>query len=49
MRTWNEYKDHVKAIDSEGKKDLEEVKNLAAIIGAIIEPLGLKLTVSEIL
>lgn len=37
MRTWNDYKEHVKAADPEGKKDMEEVENLAAIIGAIIK------------
>lgn len=37
MKTWNEYKDHVKAIDPEGKADIEEVENLAAIVGAMIE------------
>lgn len=37
MKTWNEYKDHVKAIDSEGKRDIEEAENHASIVGAIIE------------
>ncbi len=37
MRTWNDYKDHVKAIDPEGKKDIEEIESLAAIVGAMIE------------
>lgn len=37
MKTWNDYKAHVKAIDSEGKKTMEEAENLAAIIGAMIE------------
>jgi len=36
MRTWNDYKDHVKAIDPEAKKDIEEVENLSAIITAVI-------------
>ena len=37
MKTWNDYKAHVKAIDPEGKKDIEELENLAAIVSAIIE------------
>lgn len=37
MRTWDDYKKHVKNIDPENKKDLEEIENLSAIIGAIIE------------
>lgn len=37
MKTWNDYKEHVKAIDPEGKKDMEEIESLAAIVGAIIE------------
>lgn len=37
MRTWNDYKDHVKAIDPEAKKDIEEVESIAAIVGALIE------------
>ena len=37
MRTWNDYKDYVKRIDPENKKDMEEVEALAAIIGALIE------------
>ena len=37
MKTWNEYKEHVKANDSEVKKDVEEIEELAKIVGAIIE------------
>ena len=37
MKTWNDYKDHVKTVDPESKKDIEEVENLAAIVGAMIE------------
>ena len=37
MRTWNDYKEHVKAIDPEGKKDIEELEALASIVSAIIE------------
>ena len=37
MRTWSEYKEHVKAIDPEGKKNIEELENLADIVGALIE------------
>lgn len=37
MRTWNDYKEHVKATDPEGKKDIEELEALASIVSAIIE------------
>ena len=37
MRTWNDYKEDVKAIDPEGKKDIEELEVLASIVSAIIE------------
>ena len=37
MKTWNDYKEHVKSIDSTGKKDIEEMEELAAIISAIIK------------
>ena len=36
MRTWNDYKDHVKTIDPEAKKDIEEIENLSSIITAVI-------------
>jgi len=37
MRTWNDYKQHVKAIDPESKRDMEEIEALSAIISAMIE------------
>ncbi len=37
MKTWNDYKEHVKATDPEGKKTMEEVETLSAIVKAIIE------------
>lgn len=37
MKTWNDYKDHVKTIDPEGKADIEEAENLASIVGAMIK------------
>lgn len=37
MKTWEDYKEHVKAIDPESKKDFEEAENLASIVGAMIE------------
>lgn len=37
MKTWSDYKEHVKAIDPEGKKNIEELENLAEIVGALIE------------
>lgn len=37
MRTWNDYKEHVKAVDPELKNDMEEVEALSSIVGAMIE------------
>lgn len=36
MRTWDGYKEYVKSIDEENRKDMEEVETLAAIVGAMI-------------
>ena len=35
MRTWNDYKEHVKSVDPQAKKDIEEIENLSAIITAV--------------
>lgn len=37
MRTWNDYKTHVKAIDEENKQQMEEIEEMAMIIRAVIE------------
>ena len=37
MKTWNDYKQHVKAVSPESKKDMEEIENIASIVGAMIE------------
>lgn len=37
MKTWNDYKEHVKSLDSESRKDIEEIESIAAIVGAVIE------------
>lgn len=37
MKTWDDYKEHVKAHDPEGKKTMEEVEALSSIVGAMIE------------
>ena len=37
MKTWNDYKEHVKAVDSEAAKDIEEIESLSAIITAVTE------------
>lgn len=37
MKTWNDYKEHVKSIDSESKKNMEEIEALSSIVGAMIE------------
>ena len=37
MRTWNDYKNHVNAVDPEMTKDLKETEEIAAIVSAMIE------------
>jgi predicted transcriptional regulator len=37
MKTWTNYKNHVKAISPEDKKSMEDIENLADIIGAMID------------
>jgi len=36
MKTWNDYKEHVKAVDPDGKQYIEEAEELAQIISAVI-------------
>ena len=35
MKTWNDYKEHVKAVDPEAKKDIEEIECLSTIITSV--------------
>ena len=37
MKTWNDYKEYVKSVDSEAQKDIEEIENSASIVGTLIE------------
>ena len=37
MKTWNDYKEHVKAVDPVIAKDIEETNEIAAIVTAMIE------------
>lgn len=37
MKTWNDYKNHIKTIDKNSSKDMEEIENLAAIVGAMVK------------
>lgn len=37
MRTWNDYKEHVKSVDPEIGKDMEEIENISAIVSAMVE------------
>ena len=37
MKTWNDYKEHVKKIDPIAKEDITEAENIALIVGAVIE------------
>lgn len=36
MRTWNDYKEHVKNVDPEISKDMEEVESISAIVSAMV-------------
>ena len=37
MRTWNDYKEHVRTVDPEISKDMEEVEELSQIVKAMVE------------
>ena len=37
MRTWEDYKNHVKGNDELSKKEIEEIEALASIVSAIID------------
>lgn len=37
MRTWNDYKEHVRTVDPEISKDMEEVEALSQIVKAMVE------------
>ena len=37
MKTWNDYKEHVREVDPEVSKDLEEVEELSKIVKAMVE------------
>lgn len=37
MRTWDDYKKHVREVDPNVAKDIDEVESIASIVGALIE------------
>lgn len=37
MKTWDEYKDYVKGLDADSKKEMEEIEDLSALISAVIK------------
>lgn len=37
MRTWNDYKAHVEAVDPEMAKDIREAEAMSAIVKAMVE------------
>lgn len=37
MKTWDVYKDHVKKVDPDAKRDIEEMENIAAIVSKMVE------------
>ena len=37
MKTWDAYKDHVKKVAPDAKRDIEEMENIAAIVSKMVE------------
>ena len=37
MKTWEDYKNHVKAISPEDKQDMEQIEELTSIVAAMIQ------------
>ena len=37
MKTWDAYKDHVKKVGPDTKRDIEEMENIAAIVSKMVE------------
>lgn len=37
MKTWNDYKEHVKNVDPAGSRDITDIEEQAKIISAVIE------------
>lgn len=37
MKNWNDYKNYAKSVDKQAKSDIEQMEELASIVGAIIE------------
>lgn len=37
MKSWNDYKEHVKKIDPQGERDITDIESQAAIISAMIK------------
>ena len=37
MKTWIAYKDHGKKVDTDAKRDIEEMENIAAIVSKMVE------------
>ena len=37
MKTWDSYKDHVKKVGPDTKRDIEKIENLAAIVSKMVE------------
>ena len=37
MKTWEDYKNHVKSIDLESRRNMEEIEEIATIVSSMIE------------
>ena len=37
MKSWNDYKEHVRRIDPQGERDITDIESQAAIISAMIK------------
>lgn len=36
MKTWNDYKEHIKIVDNDANEIIEEMEGIADIVGAIV-------------
>lgn len=37
MRTWNDYKEHIRSVDTEASRDMDEIESISAIVSAMVE------------
>ena len=47
MKTWNDYKEHVRTVDPEIGKDIDEVENISSIVSAMVDRKSTRLNSSH--